>query len=164
MLGAYLGGLIDDRLGSKLALQASIAVSALLLVNAVSIQPDSMFYVLDNISQEPIWSYPYFRTLPEVVYLGNNMLFAMFFVTGLSSSRTLLVKLAPAEKITQFFGLYALSGTVTAFLAPLMVGTFTDWFNSQRAGFASLIILMAIGLALLMRVRDSDAVTPRDTT
>ena len=164
MLGAYLGGLIDDRLGSKLALQASIAVSALLLVNAVSIQPDSMFYVLDNISQEPIWSYPYFRTLPEVVYLGNNMLFAMFFVTGLSSSRTLLVKLAPAEKITQFFGLYALSGTVTAFLAPLMVGTFTDWFHSQRAGFASLIILMAIGLALLMRVRDSDAVTPRDTT
>jgi len=163
MLGAYFGGLIDDKLGSKLALQVSIAVSALLLANAVSIQPDSMFYVLDNVSQEPVWSFPYFRTLPELTYFCNNMLFAMFFVTGLSSSRTLLVKLAPPEKITQFFGLYALSGTVTAFLAPLMVGTFTDWFDSQRAGFASLIILMAIGLALLMRVRDADTVNPQES-
>lgn len=163
MLGAYFGGLIDDKLGSKLALQVSIAVSAILLASLVSIQPDSMFYVLSNVSQEPIWSFPYFRTLPEAVYFGNNMLFAMFFVTGLSSSRTLLVKLAPAEKITQFFGLYALSGTVTAFLAPLMVGTFTDWFDSQRAGFASLIILMVIGLALLMRVRESEDADTRET-
>lgn len=157
MLGAYFGGLIDDKLGSKLALQVSIAVSALLLANLVSIQPNSLFYVIDGVSQEPIWSFPYFQTLPEAIYFGSNMLFAMFFVTGLSSSRTLLVKLAPAHKITQFFGLYALSGTVTAFLAPLMVGTFTDWFNSQRAGFASLIILMAIGLALLMLVRESES-------
>jgi len=162
MLGAYFGGLIDDKLGSKRALQVSIAVSALLLANAVSIQPDSMFYVVDNISREPVWLFPYFRTLPELTYFANNMLFAMFFVTGLSSSRTLLVKLAPPEKITQFFGLYALSGTVTAFLAPLMVGTFTDWFDSQRAGFASLIILMVIGLALLMRVRDSETVNPQE--
>ena len=80
----------------------------------------------------------------------------MFFVTGLSSSRTLLVKLAPAQKITQFFGLYALSGTVTAFLAPLMVGSFTDWFESQRVGYASLIILMLIGFGLLMLVRDAE--------
>ena len=80
----------------------------------------------------------------------------MFFVTGLSSSRTLLVKLAPAQKITQFFGLYALSGTVTAFLAPLMVGSFTDWFASQRVGYASLIILMLIGFGLLMLVRDAE--------
>ena len=53
------------------------------------------------------------------------------------------------------FGLYALSGTVTAFLAPLIVGTFTDWFDRQRTDLASLIILMVIGLALLMRVREA---------
>ena len=156
MLGAWFGGLIDDRLGSRLALQVSIAVSALLLASQVSIQPDSLFFVVPVTSAEPIWSFPYFQTMPEAIYFLTNMLFAMFFVTGLSSSRTMLVKLAPASKITQFFGLYALSGTVTAFLAPLMVGSFTDWFDSQRAGFASLIILMVIGFSLLMLVRGGD--------
>ncbi len=160
MLGAWFGGLVDDALGSKRALQVAIAVSAVLLVNAVSIQQGSLFYLFDDISTEPIWDSPYFETLPELLYFGNNMLFAMFFVTGLSSSRTLLVKLAPASKITQFFGLYALSGTVTAFLAPLMVGAFTDWFDSQRAGFASLIILMVIGFGILLLVRDAQPPNP----
>ncbi len=156
MLGAYFGGLVDDALGSKRALQVAIAVSAILLVNAVSIHNDSLFFFVTLENNEPVWSFPYFQTLPELLYFLNNLLFAMFFVTGLSSSRTLLVKLAPAQKITQFFGLYALSGTVTAFLAPLMVGSFTDWFESQRVGYASLIILMLIGFGLLMLVRDAE--------
>jgi UMF1 family MFS transporter len=54
----------------------------------------------------------------------------------------------------QFFGLYALSGTVTAFLAPLLVATFTDWFDSQQIGFASLSLLLLVGGILLTRVKE----------
>lgn len=152
MLGAYLGGLVDDRIGSKRALQIAIMMSALLLCVLVSIRPDGLFFVIPYEAGRIVWEFPYFRTLPEIAYFTTNQLFAVFFVTGLSTSRTLMAKLSPPEKITQFFGLYALSGTVTAFLAPLMVGIFTDWFDSQRAGFASLLILMAIGFGLLTRV------------
>ena len=58
---------------------------------------------------------------------------------------------------TQFFGLFALSGTVTAFLAPMMVAATTTWFQSQRAGFASLVILMILGFLLLGRVTQEQA-------
>ena len=81
----------------------------------------------------------------------------MFFVTGLSASRTLMAKISPPEMATQFFGLFALSGTVTAFLAPLLVATTTDWFDSQRVGFASLASLMIIGAIMLLWVREEQA-------
>ena len=81
----------------------------------------------------------------------------MFFVTGLSASRTLMARLAPPEMATQFFGLFALSATATAFLAPLLVASATDIFASQRIGFASLAILMVIGAIMLMKVKEERA-------
>jgi UMF1 family MFS transporter len=75
----------------------------------------------------------------------------------------LMAKLAPPELATQFFGLFALSATVTAFLAPLLVAITTDLFDSQRIGFGSLSILMIIGAILLMRVKEEQAtVAPND--
>ena len=100
---------------------------------------------------------PFFRSLPEVLYFCTNQVFVLFFVTGLASSRTLMARLAPIEMVTQFFGLFALSGTLTAFLAPLLVGGFTSFFDSQQAGFASLVLLMAIGFCGLLFVREERA-------
>ena len=153
MFGAWAGGLLDDALGSLGALRVAIAMSSVLLVLLVSIQPESVLFVVAT-STEPVWDFPYFRSVSELCYFATNQVFAMFFVTGLSASRTLMARISPPEKATQFFGLYALSGTVTAFLAPLMVATTTTWFASQRAGFASLAILMVLGGALLLRVRE----------
>lgn len=157
MVGAFLGGKIDDRLGSKGALQVAVAMSSVLLVVLVSIQADSLLFVIP-VSTEAVWGFPYLRTTAELAYFATNQIFAMFFVTGLASSRTLMARLSPPSMVTQFFGLFALSGTVTAFLAPLMVGTMTQWFDSQRAGFASLVILMIIGFGLLLKVREERAV------
>ena len=38
-----------------------------------------------------------------------------------AASRSLLARIAPPDKITQYFGLFAFSGKVTAFLAPFFV-------------------------------------------
>lgn len=156
MFGAYVGGLLDDRLGSMEALRISIATSSVVLLTLVSVQPDTILYFVE-VGSEPVWGSPYFATLPELFYFGTNQVFAMFFVTGLSSSRTLMAKLAPPELATQFFGLFALSATVTAFLAPLLVATATDLFESQRIGFASLAALMIIGAIMLMKVKEEQA-------
>jgi len=156
MIGAYLGGRIDDRVGSKRSLQIAIGMSSLILLLLVSYQRDTVLFVL-TVGSDPVWSFPYFRSLPELAYFVTNQVFAVFFVTGLSSSRTLMARLAPPEMATQFFGLFALSGTVTAFLAPLVVGTVTDWFDSQRAGMASLIGLMVLGYVGLLFVREEQA-------
>ena len=156
MVGAYIGGRLDDKLGSIRALQIAIGMSSLLLLNLVSIQPDTIFYFF-QVGSAPVWDFPYLQSLPEIVYFCTNQVFAMFFVTGLSSSRTLMAKISPPEMATQFFGLFALSGTVTAFLAPLLVATTTGWFDSQRAGFASLTILMVIGAVMLLKVKEEQA-------
>ena len=156
MFGAYVGGLLDDRIGSKRALQIAIGTSSLVLLTLVSVQPDTILYVVE-VGSEPVWNSPYFATLPELFYFCTNQIFAMFFVTGLSTSRTLMAKLSPPELATQFFGLFALSATVTAFLAPLLVATATDFFDSQRIGFGSLAALMIIGAVLLLKVREEQA-------
>ena len=161
MIGAFIGGLLDDRLGSMRTLKVSILMSAIILLVLTSITPDTLFFVFP-VSTEAVWSFPYFSSVAELTYLATNQIFALFFVTGLSASRTLMAKLSPPEMATQFFGLYGLSGSVTAFLAPLLVAVVTDISQSQRVGFASLVILILIGGLMLGWVREEQATRAPD--
>ena len=156
MIGAYLGGRLDDRLGSMRTLKVSIFGSATLLVVLTSITPETLFFVIPA-SDEPVWAFPYFSTLAELAYIATNQAFALFFVTGLSASRALMAKISPPEMATQFFGLYGLSGSITAFLAPLLVAVVTDITQSQRIGFASLVMLIVVGGLMLGLVREEQA-------
>ena len=156
MIGAYLGGRLEDRLGSMRTLKVSIFGSATLLVVLTSITPETLFFLIPA-SDEPVWAFPYFSTLAELAYIATNQAFALFFVTGLSASRTLMAKISPPEMATQFFGLYGLSGSITAFLAPLLVAVVTDITQSQRIGFASLVMLIVVGGLMLGLVREEQA-------
>ena len=106
MIGAYFGGRLDDRLGSKRTLQISVGTASVVLLTLVSVQPDTVLYLIE-VGDEPVWSSPYFATLPEIFYFCTNQVFALFFVAGLSASRTLMAKISPPEMATQFFGLFA---------------------------------------------------------
>jgi len=156
MIGVFLGGFLDDRLGSLVTLKFAVGMMSLLLLILVSIQPDTILFTI-GVSTEPVWAAPFFRTTAEITYFLTFQLFAAFALIGLSTSRTLMARISPPERTTQFFGLYSLSGTVTAFLAPLMVATITGWFQSQRLGFASLLILIVIGGAILLKVKEERA-------
>ena len=69
-----------------------------------------------------------------------------------ASSRTLLARLAPAEQVGQFFGLFALSGKLTSFMGPFAVGVVTAVTLSQREGISVLIGFFLVGLLLITRV------------
>jgi UMF1 family MFS transporter len=152
MFGVFLGGLLDDRFGSLATLKIALGTMILLMLMLISIQPDTLFYIVP-VSEEAVWSSPYFGTIAEIVYFLSFQVFASLFLTALSASRTLMARISPPEKVTQFFGMYSLSGSVTAFLAPLLVGSMTALFQSQRVGFASLIVLMVIGGIILLKVK-----------
>ena len=77
--------------------------------------------------------------MPEVVYLITFMTLAITITAAFCTSRTMMARIAPVSMMSQFFGLYALSGT------------------SQRAGFASLIILLLAGFILMRWVRQERA-------
>ena len=156
MIGVFIGGLLDDRFGSLNTLKLAVGMTTLLLLTLVSMQPGTILFII-SVSTKSVWASPYFSTIAEIAYFLTFQVFAAFFLIGLSASRTLMARISPPEKTTQFFGLYSLSGTVTAFLAPFMVATMTGWFQSLRAGFASLLLLMVIGAVILLKVKEERA-------
>jgi len=77
----------------------------------------------------------------------------VFITAQLASSRTLLTRLAPAGQSASFFGLYALSGTVTVWLGSALVRIFTGVFKSQQAGFAPIAMLLLLGFVGMQFVK-----------
>lgn len=161
-LGGYLGGWLDDRLGSKAAILVAVGGTTLLLITGVSIAPDEILFVIPwDPDAPPLWDEPYFNALPELLYFLNGLGFAMCVTAAFAASRTMMARISPPSMTTQFFGLYALSGTATAFLGPWMVGATTAAFNSQRVGYASLIVLLAAGFIGMFFVKEEQAVAHR---
>ena len=66
-----------------------------------------------------------------------------------ASSRTLTVSHTSEERATEVFGLYALSGKATAFLAPFFIARVTEFSGSQRIGVSPLIVMFLLALVLL---------------
>jgi UMF1 family MFS transporter len=65
----------------------------------------------------------------------------------------MMVRQANPARMTEAFGLYALSGKATSFLAPASVALATQLFENQRLGVTPLIGLFLIGLVLLVWVK-----------
>ncbi len=74
-----------------------------------------------------------------------------------AASRSLMARLAPPALRTEMFGLYAFSGKATGFLGPFALAAAIAATGSQRAGMAVVLVLFAVGLVLLLPVRE-----PRD--
>jgi UMF1 family MFS transporter len=156
--GGFFGGWLDDRFGSKRAILVSIGGTSIGLILAISMTPTEIFFFpYDAASAQPIWDLPFFATLPELLYLIVVLIVAICITAAYANSRTMLARIAPVTKMSEFFGIYALSGTATAFLGPLLVGVATHFFQSQRAGFASVLLLLGIGLAGMLFVREERA-------
>ncbi len=160
VFGGVFGGWLDDKIGSQRAILVSIGGTSIGLILSLLMGPTSILgiwnYAPDAIPL--VYDGPFFNTLPELVYVGIVIIIAIFITAAYANSRTMLARIAPAEKMTEFFGLYALSGTATAFMSPVVVGIFTRWFESQAAGMASILIFLAIGLVLMLFVKNERAV------
>ena len=48
-----------------------------------------------------------------------------------------------------------MTGKVTSFIGPLLIGAITAATSSQKAGMAMLVVFFVAGLALLARVREA---------
>lgn len=150
--GGILSGWLDHAVGLKRAVVLEIAVTLVCLVFMVSMSPETLFFmpIAPNVA---VWDSPLFATAPEIAYLGFAVIIAISITAAYGSSRALMARLAPAGMEGEVFGLYALSGTATSFLAPALVAYFTTTYQSLRAGFASIALLLFLGLALLLFVK-----------
>jgi UMF1 family MFS transporter len=150
-IGAYFGGKLDDRLGPKPVIIGSLMILIVCLISFLSIGRDYVFFVVAADAPQP--GAGLYSSAGEKIYVAIGLVIGLVVGPAQAASRTLLIRLAPADRVTQFFGLFALSGKVTSFMGPLLVAVVTTIFASQKAGMAVLIGFFAVGALILSRVR-----------
>jgi len=76
------------------------------------------------------------------------------FIGGLqSTSRSCMARLSKKNDQSKMFGIYGLSGKITAFLGPYFVALLTTTFNNQKAGFVSIIIFFILGYLIIRNLK-----------
>ncbi len=155
VLGGFVSRWLDAGVGPKNALRIEIFMSMLGLASMLGMRPDLVlfFWSYDPSVHEPLWNGPVFTHLPDVVFILIGFVNAIFITAQYASSRTLLTRLTPPDQTGTFFGVYALSGVATAWLAPTMVNFGTRVTGTQQGGFAMLLVLLIVGLVGLSFVR-----------
>ncbi|MCC2113527.1 MAG: MFS transporter, partial [Hyphomicrobiales bacterium] len=151
-VGAFIGGRLDDRFGPKTVIVAALLLLTLAALGILATDRNGIAFVFAAGSATDTAGL--YGTLPERVYLGLGGLIGLAAGPLQAASRTLLIRLSPPERLTQFFGLFALSGKMTSFVGPFLVGLLTALSGSQKVGISVLIAFFLGGIWLLMRVND----------
>ena len=149
--GAWLGGKLDDKLGPKRVIAGSMLILLFSIVAILLVDKDSILF-LKVVPPAPDGAL--FAAAAERAYLVVGCLIGAAGGPLQAASRTLLIQMAPEDRIAQYFGLFALTGKVTSFVGPLLIGAITAITASQKAGMAVLVVFFVTGLALLARVRE----------
>lgn len=152
VFGAWFGGRLDDLLGPKRVIAGSMLVLLLALAAILLVDKDSILFVK---VAPPVPGGPLFAGAAERAYLVLGCLIGAAGGPLQAASRTMLIRLAPQDRIAQCFGLFALTGKVTSFIGPLLIGVVTAVTASQKAGMGLLVVFFVVGLVLLARVREA---------
>lgn len=153
--GAWLGGRADQAFGPKPVVSVSILILTVCCFVVISTtRTDVLFVEVAALEAS---------RLPDAVFYAAGALIGAAGGSIQAASRTLLVDQVERDKVTEAFGLYALSGRATSFVGPLAIGMATGLFASDAFGFSSeaaqrigvtpIIVLFLVGLALLPWVR-----------
>ena len=140
---AWIGGFADSRWGPKPVIAAAATILIIVCVIVLATSRASFFGI-------PLAAD---SSLPDNIFLVCGCLIGGSGGTIQAASRTMMVRQANPERMTEAFGLYAFSGKATAFMAPFLIALVTGMTGSQQLGITPLIALFAVGLVLLHWVR-----------
>lgn len=136
---SWVGGIADQRFGPK-----PVILTCVWLLIAVCI-------VIVGMSRESLLGLPLApgSSMPDVVFYICGAVIGGTGGALYSSSRSMMVRHIDPGKPAEGFGLFALTGRATAFLAPALITLATAWTQSNQLGFGPVILLFALGLFLL---------------
>lgn len=150
--GAFLGGRFDDWIGSKRTAQLAILGVIIATLGIVSVSATGVLFFIPAAELAP--ARPLFGSVQERVFMGFGLLLGFCMGPMQAASRTLIGRLAPPGMSGEFFGLFALSGRATAWMAPLAIGVVTTATQSNRLGVACVLFFLVLGFLLLWWVRE----------
>jgi len=150
IFGSLLFGILSDSIGQKKTIIISLYIWIVTMVFAFIISDETNSILI------------YFANL-----LGSeikNFQTASFYLVGLlagsvmgatqSTSRSMMTKLTPKEKKTEFFGFYSLFGKSSAIIGPLVFGIISYVTENQSYAILSISVFFVIGLYILRYVTD----------
>ena len=153
-LFAWIGGKADRAFGPKPVIVSCILVLVATSIAIILISRESVL----GIAVGPASS------LPDIAFFICGGLIGAAGGALQSASRTMVVWQSNPERMTEAFGLYALSGKATTFLAPMLIAIASDLSGSQRIGIMPIAGLFLLGLVLLIWVKpEGDRSTWSDT-
>ena len=154
--GAWLGGRADQRYGPKVVVSWSILILTFCCLLVISTTQTQVLFI--TVAEAAGGS-----GLPDITFYVAGALIGAAGGAIQAASRTLLVDQVDRDKVTEAFGLYALSGKATTFIGPLAIAFATAFFaqeafglstqEAQRLGVTPIIVLFMIGLVLLPMVK-----------
>jgi MFS transporter, UMF1 family len=127
-IGAMIGGLLDDRLGSKTVIVGSLAAMIAVGLTMMTLSGPLVFWTL-------------------------GLMLTLFVGPAQSAARTLMLRMSAEGKEGVAFGLYTTTGRAVSFLAPTLFATFIAWFGTDRAGMGGLCLVLAAGLVAMLAVK-----------
>ena len=128
-IGSAGFGWMDDRIGARRTLLISVTALFVTAAGAVLAPSATWFWV---------W--------------GSAL--GIFVGPAQAASRSMMARLSPPARRTEFFGIYALTGKATAFLGPALVASITAATESQRLGLSVTLAFFLVGGLLLLTVRE----------
>ncbi|WP_319005518.1 MFS transporter [Pararhizobium sp. YC-54] len=147
--GCLYASRLDAKLGSKVIVTASLICLTIATLGIVSTGPG---YTLFGLLQLPTTDAGgLFGTAAEKAYIVFGLLVGIAFGPVQASSRSYMARSVSADEAGRYFGIYALSGRATTFLAPAAVATVTLMTGSARIGMMALVVFLAVGLLILIR-------------
>lgn len=140
---SYFGGHADKKFGPKPIIKACIGALIIVCIIVVSMTRERLFGI--EFAENSI--------APDVIFYICGAIIGGAGGVLQAASRTMMVHHAHPDRASEAFGLYALSGKATAFLAPGLVAIASNISGNARIGITPLIGLFLIGLILLLWVK-----------
>jgi len=131
--GSVILGIVADSIGQKKTIMITLVMWLITVLIAFLVQDKNGFYVVGLIAGAA---------------MGSSQ----------STSRSLMSKLTPPEKKTEFFGFYSLFGKSSAVIGPLVFGLVSFISGNQRLAIISIGFFFVVGLLILTQVKDPDYV------
>ncbi|MEL6921705.1 MAG: MFS transporter [Pseudomonadota bacterium] len=138
---------LDTRFGSKKMVIAAIMCLMVATVGIVSTTPTSTLFGLLDFGPSTVEGL--FASPAERAYIVFGLLIGIAFGPVQASSRSYMARSVNPNDAGRYFGIYALSGRVTSFAAPLLVAVVTDITGSASMGMAVIGIFLVVGLSIL---------------
>jgi len=129
--GSVVFGIIADSIGQKKTIMITLFMWLITVALAFFIYDKSGFYIVGLIAGAS---------------MGSSQ----------STSRSLMTKLTPEDKKTEFFGFYSFFGKSSAVVGPLVFGLVSFLSGSQRIAILSVGVFFVIGMLILTKVKDPD--------